>query len=45
MTVTIRMSPFPAWRWDVADAATGIVVKRFKTDAQLEAWLARHAVR
>jgi hypothetical protein len=35
--LTVRMSPFPAWLWDVV-ASDGKVIRRFKTDEDLQRW-------
>lgn len=39
--ITITMSPFPAWMWDVCQP-NGLLVKRFKNDVTLHNWLVRN---
>jgi hypothetical protein len=45
VAVDVRGSVMPAWRWDVVESPGGKLVKRFKTDAALNAWLKRHDAR
>ena len=40
--VSIAMSIFPAWMWEVSNSENGILIKRFKTQQTLNKWMEKH---